>query len=106
MQQAKIIGFVYEDSETILIGTDQHVKFSVAVVAGSGDSQIYTWYKCLSRNKALLDRIKKGAKLFVEGNLSAKIYQTKSNESKLDLTIYPHTVQVLNTQNSQQNEKN
>ena len=106
MQQAKIIGFVYEDSEMILIGEDQHVRFSVAVVTGSGDNKIYTWYKCISRNKALLDRVKKGAKLFVEGNLSPRIYQAKSNATKLDLTIFPHTVQVLNSQNSQQNERN
>lgn len=106
MQQAKIIGFVYEDSEMALIGSDQYVKFSVAVVAGSGDNKIYTWYKCLSRNKTLNEKIKKGTKLFVEGNLSAKIYQTKSNESALDLTIYPHTVQILNTQNYSQNERN
>ena len=94
MQKISIIGNVGKDAEFKTINNRTYVTFVVG--ESEGKDAPTTWYNILNRTDSdkLCQYIKKGAKVFVEGKLSAKVYNGKDG-AKVDLSILARDINIV-----------
>lgn len=95
MQKISIIGNVGKDAEFKTINNRSYITLTVG--ENEGRDQQTTWYNILYRTESdkLCQWLKKGAKLFIEGRLSAKVYNSASNGPKVDLSILARDIAIV-----------
>ena len=101
MLKAEIIGTIGADAEVKDFSGKKYVSFSVACNDYAKDQQgnrteTTTWVSVLwyGDGGGLLPYLKKGAKIFIRGNLKAKAYTDKQGAAKASININAFEVQL------------
>lgn len=101
MLKAEIIGTIGADAEVRDFSGKKYVSLSVACNDYSKDQQgnrteTTTWVSVLwyGDGGGLLPYLKKGAKVFIRGNLKAKAYTDKQGASQASININANEVQL------------
>lgn len=101
MLKLEIIGNIGSDAEVKEFGGKKYVSFSVACTEYSKDqkgnkTEYTTWVSILwyGDGGGLLPYLKKGAKVFVRGNLKAKTYTDKQGAAQASININASEVQL------------
>jgi single-strand DNA-binding protein len=101
MQKLIIVGNVGQDAkiETTKNGKD-YIKFSVATTKKVGDNTQTTWHDCVKwlyegKGAGVAQYIKKGDKIYIEGEVTANAYTTNSNELRATLNVNVQTIELL-----------
>ena len=98
MNKTILSGNLGFDAETRTIKEKDYIALTIAYQRGKDAPT--TWYHAYYRktpnNGTLLQYLKKGCKVLVEGILSASIYTSKvDNQQKVDLTIWANDLEIL-----------
>lgn len=96
MLKAELIGNLGHDAQQRTINDRNALCFSV----GHSDTKDAptVWVNVIyntRENPAILQHLKKGAKVRVYGNLAAKVWNKRDNTSEVDMTIFANEVNVL-----------
>ena len=101
MLKAEIIGTIGADAEVKEFSGKKYVSFSVACNDYAKDQQgnrteTTTWVSVLwyGDGGGLLPYLKKGAKVFIRGNLKAKAYTDKQGAAQASININAFEVQL------------
>lgn len=101
MLKAEIIGTIGADAEIKDFSGKKYVSFSVACNDYAKDQQgnrteTTTWVSVLwyGEGGGLLPYLKKGAKVFIRGNLKAKAYTDKQGAAQASININAFEVQL------------
>lgn len=101
MLKAEIIGTIGADAEIKDFSGKKYVSFSVACNDYAKDQQgnrteTTTWVSVLwyGEGGGLLPYLKKGAKVFIRGNLKAKAYTDKQGAAQASININASEVQL------------
>ncbi len=110
MLKATIIGNVGSDATIKTFGGRNYLSFSVAhsysYTDESGERIERTqWVSCLRRvgeNSTLINYVTKGKKVYVEGNLTAKVYESSYGTHEVSLSVRVSHLELLGgrTENS------
>lgn len=90
--RARVVGRLGRDAESVVIKDNDYLKISVGESVGKGKT---IWVECLLTALYQAERLRKGALVIVEGNLSAKAYVNKGGELMVDWTIWASSAEVL-----------
>ncbi len=101
MLKAEIIGTIGADAEVKEFGGKKYVSFSVACTEYSKDqkgnkTEYTTWVSILwyGDGGGLLPYLKKGAKIFIRGNLRTKVYSDKNGTPQVSVSVNASEVQL------------
>lgn len=97
---AEIIGNLGHDAAVKLINGKEYTSFDVAhSERTAGGERRTVWVSVLRSGNGgqLLQYLKKGARVFVRGELSAKIYTTRDGASNVSLSVMAREVQLCQT---------
>lgn len=101
MLKVEIIGNIGNDAEIKEFGGRKHVSFSVAHSErrrdeAGGREEVTTWISILwyGEGGGLLRYLRKGAKVFVRGNLKVKMYTDKRGNRQAALNVSASEVQL------------
>ncbi len=110
MLKAIIIGNVGSDATIKTFGGVNYISFSVAhtnsFINESGEKVENTqWVSCLRRvsdNSTLVNYVTKGSKVYVEGNLSAKVYESSYGTQEVSLSCRVSHLELLGSRQDNQ----
>lgn len=110
MLKTTVIGHVGQDASIRTFGNANYIAFSVAHSErykdkNGVDHETTQWVSCLKRigeNSQLASYIKKGTKVYVEGRLSAKIFD-KSGTPEVGLNCDVSHLELLSSKPESQN---
>lgn len=101
MLKAELIGNLGNDAEIKGLGGKKYVALSIATTEYAKDEQgnradVTTWVNVLwyGEGGGLFAYLKKGAKVFVRGNLRAKIYADKQGVQQVSINVNASEVQL------------
>lgn len=101
MLKAELIGNLGNDAEIKEFGGKKYVALSVATTEYAKDDQgnradVTTWVNVLwyGEGGGLFAYLKKGAKVFVRGNLRAKLYTDKQGAQQVSINVNASEVQL------------
>lgn len=101
MLKVEIIGNIGNDVETKEFGGKKYVSFSVAHTEYQKDEQgnrtdLTTWCSVLwfGEGGGLLPYLKRGAKVFVRGNLKVKMYTDRNGKQQVAINVSASEVQL------------
>lgn len=101
MLKAELIGNLGNDAEIKEFGGKKYVALSVATAEYAKDDQgnradVTTWVNVLwyGEGGGLFAYLKKGAKVFVRGNLRAKLYADKQGVQQVSINVNASEVQL------------
>ena len=101
MLKAELIGNLGNDAEIKEFGGKKYVALSVATTEYAKDEQgnradVTTWVNVLwyGEGGGLFAYLKKGAKVFVRGNLRAKLYADKQGVQQVSINVNASEVQL------------
>lgn len=104
MLKAMLIGHLGADAELKSANGRDFVTFRVAHSFNSTSSDANStsnvvWVDCIANNvTALLPYLKRGTQVFVEGNISLRVYSSKQDRCmKAGLTIHVDNIQLIGT---------
>jgi len=91
MQKLALLGNIGQDASIRQVGEDSVISFSIGCSIKLRDgTQKTTWYNCSIWNKQnLVEHLKKGTKLYVEGTPNIHSYEDKNGvkQSIIQLTV-------------------
>lgn len=98
MEKTTLIGNLGFDAETRTFNEKEYFLMTIAHQRRKDDPTI--WYHCFYRktpnNSTLMQYLKKGCKVYVDGNLSARAYiSQKDNEAKVDLSVWVNNLEII-----------
>lgn len=96
MLKIEVIGNIGNDAEIKSINGNDCVSFNVAHSEKRNGVEYTTWVSVLMNGNGgnLLPYLKKGAKVFVRGNLSVNPYQDKNNQWRVGINVSASEVQL------------
>lgn len=97
MLKLTIIGNLGKDAETKTFNGATYAVFSVAHTEKSGDNATTTWISCTKRigeDSRLVDYLKKGTKVYADGNFSIKEY-TSDGVKKTSINLWVSSIELL-----------
>lgn len=101
MLKAELIGNLGNDAEIKEFGGKKYVALSVATTEYANDDQgnrtdVTTWVSVLwyGEGGGLFAYLKRGAKVFVRGNLRAKMYADKQGVQQVSINVNASEVQL------------
>lgn len=109
MQKIEILGTIGRDLEIKNLNGSETAVFSVAVnsVYRNQDGEKVestNWYNIYSKQKGRGEYLKKGANVFVRGNLRVSIYKDKQNENKISLDVTATEIEITKFLPKESNE--
>lgn len=103
MLKLTIIGNIGKDAETKTFNGATYATFSVAHTEKSVDNATTTWVSCTKRigeDSRLTDYLKKGTKVYAEGNFSIKEY-TSDGVKKTSINLWVSSLELLSKAENQ-----
>ncbi len=96
MLKIEVIGNIGNDAEVKKINGNECVSFNVAHSEKRNGTEYTTWVSVLMNGNGgnLTPYLKKGAKVFVRGNLSVNQYQDKNNQWRVGINMSATEVQL------------
>ena len=97
MQRITIIGNLAKDAVQVegQNGGYPFISFTVICDEKRGDSEYKTSYEVVGAVTGVLDFLKKGRQVLVEGTPSARAYQGKDGHLAAQMRISAHTIELL-----------
>lgn len=101
MEKLLITGHIGQDAQIRQVGEDTVANFSVAVTHrtkkdGQAATETTNWYNCaLWRPSKVVDYLKKGQPVLVEGRPQARIFTKKDNTPGIELGITVTHVELM-----------
>jgi single-strand DNA-binding protein len=100
MKQLTVIGHIGNDATIKEVNGKRFVDFSVAV------NESYTkqdgtkvestqWFSCSTQNEKLVEFLKKGTQVHVQGNFQVKTYQDKNRQWCTGINLHASHIQLL-----------
>lgn len=110
-QQTTLVGRMGRDAEKKEVNSQKLVEFSIAVDNGYYDQSgewidRTNWYNCALWRDAKIDRLKKGAIVFVQGFLAPRIYTNHAGQPTIDLSLRVDTYRILHKAPEEQAQHN
>lgn len=104
---AEIIGNLGHDAAVKLINGKEYTSFDVAHEERTANGGRTVWVSVLRSGNGgqLLQYLKKGARVFVRGELTAKIYTTRDGASNVSLSVMAREVQMCQFVDSGQQQQ-
>ena len=116
MLQIQLIGNIGTDAKVMEVNGNKFVSFSVGTNEKFKDSQgnhveKSTWVSCiLSKESPVKDYLKKGTKVFVEGDLSVKTFRNQNGEWQSGVNCRVRKIELLSAKkvdnNNDSNQNN
>ena len=96
MLKIEVIGNIGNDAEIKPINGNECVSFNVAHSEKRNGVECTTWVSVLLNGNGgnLFPYLKKGAKVFVRGNLSVNPYQDKNNQWRVGINVSASEIQL------------
>ena len=93
MLQLSLIGTLGHDATEKTINGKNYLAYSVAVT----ENKNTTWVDVMTRsdNGNLKAYLKKGAKVFLQGNLSISAYTNKAGAAVAPITLWPRDLEIV-----------
>lgn len=108
MLKIEVIGNIGNDAEVKNINGNECVAFNVASSEKRNGTDYTTWVSVLMNGNGgnLTQYLKKGAKVFVRGNLSVKQYQDNTGQWRIGINLSASEVQLcgLKSENTPAND--
>ena len=100
MEKLLITGHIGQDAQIRQIGEEQVANFSVAVThkfkKDGVPTETTTWYNCaLWRPSKVVDWLKKGQPVLVEGRPQARTFTKKDGGTGVELTVTVNHVELI-----------
>jgi len=101
MLQVQLIGNIGTDAKVMEVNGNKFVSFSVGTNEKFKDSQgnqveKSTWVSCiLSKESPVKDYLKKGTKVFVEGDLSVKTFKNQNGDWQSGVNCRVRKIELL-----------
>jgi single-strand DNA-binding protein len=104
MLKLQIIGNLGKDAELRKSPTGgEFLTFNVGVNSYTEKKEKNTVWVSVSTNSVkLLDYLKKGTKVYVEGYMTIKLFTTQNSETKALINVSASTIQLLGSKSEQQ----
>lgn len=101
MLKIEVIGNIGNDAEVKNINGNECVAFNVASSEKRNGTEYTTWVSVLMNGNGgnLTQYLKKGAKVFVRGNLSVKQYQGNNGQWSVGINVSASEVQLCGLKN-------
>lgn len=101
MLKIEVIGNIGNDAEIKKINGNECVSFNVASSEKRNGTEYTTWVSVLMNGNGgnLTPYLKKGAKVFVRGNLSVKQYQGNNGQWNVGINVSASEVQLCGLRN-------
>lgn len=96
MLKIEVIGNIGNDAEVKNINGNECVAFNVASSEKRNNTEYTTWVSVLMNGNGgnLTQYLKRGAKVFVRGNLSVKPYQDKNGQWCVGINVSASEIQL------------
>lgn len=93
MLQLSLIGTLGHDATEKTINGKNYLAYSVAVT----ENKITTWVDVMTRsdNSNLKAYLKKGAKVYLQGNLSVSTYTNKAGAPMASITLWSREMEIV-----------
>lgn len=93
MLQLSLIGTLGHDATEKIINGKNYLAYSVAVT----ENKITTWVDVMTRsdNDNLKAYLKKGAKVYLQGNLSVSTYTNKSGAPMASINLWSRELEIV-----------
>lgn len=93
MLQLSLIGTLGHDATEKTINGKNYLAYSVAVT----ENKITTWVDVMTRsdNSNLKAYLKKGAKVYLQGNLSVSAYTNKAGAPMASITLWSRELEIV-----------
>lgn len=93
MLQLSLIGTLGHDATEKTINGKNYLAYSVAV----SENKVTTWVDVMTRseNGNLKAYLKKGAKVYLQGNLSVSIYTNKAGAPVASITLWSRDLEIV-----------
>lgn len=108
MFKGQIIGNLGADAQVKSINGIDYVSFDVAHSWKDGEKEQTIWVGCLSRgHKAVVPYLKRGTKVYVCGDLSARIYDSSHYHCKMiGYSLFVDTLQLCSPKQDESKQQN
>lgn len=102
MQQITLIGNIGQDCERVTNNGTTFNRFSLACNNSYKDKDgnkvdETNWYSIITRQDSLVPYLKKGTKIFLQGNLNVSVYKNKDGVHVAGLNVNANTIQLLDS---------
>ena len=107
MLQVQLIGNIGTDAKVMEVNGNKFVSFSVGTNEKFKDSQgnqveKSTWVSCiLSKESPVKDYLKKGTKVFVEGDLSVKTFKNQNGDWQSGVNCRVRKIELLSAKKAE-----
>ena len=108
MNSINLVGNLGKDAEMKDVGDHKLLSFAVACSTGFGDKKVSSWYNCQlwgNRGEKLQDYLKKGTKVYVNGELTLREYDKKDGSKGMSADINVNNVELLGGNNSEKSDE-
>lgn len=95
MLKAEIVGNIGQDARSKTINNKEYTEFSVAHSQGKGSDTIWVNVLMFGDGGTLRQYLRKGAKVFVRGDLSLSVYAPRDGQAKAEATIWGREIEVV-----------
>lgn len=102
MNKTTLIGNLGKDAEVIesMNNGKKYAQFSMATTKTYQGNKFTTWFTCYLHNERLVnsDLVKyltKGSKIYIEGELTASIWNKQDGTNEVSLTVNVRTIELL-----------
>jgi len=111
MNRTTIIGNLGGDAELKEHNGKKFLYFSIAYSEKYGDVERTDWYKCFIQkestiNGKIIDYLKKGTKVLIEGRLTARNWTTTDGKLMLDYVMNVFAVELLGSSSGAGSDRN
>lgn len=105
MLQMNVIGNLGKDAELKTINNKEFITFTVASNGAKKDDEP-VWVDVImpnNPNSKMIQYLNKGTAVMVSGSPRFSSYQTKSGETRVQVNVYAHYMQMIGTRKNDEN---
>ncbi|KAK6502540.1 ssDNA-binding protein, mitochondrial [Arthrobotrys conoides] len=96
ISRVQIIGRIGTEPEISETSTGSSVtKYAVASTLGYGDKRATQWHKVIAFGYPTPERLTKGSRIFLEGDLQFNVYEGEDGKKHTSVTVKQRSVSVL-----------
>ncbi|KAK6542505.1 ssDNA-binding protein, mitochondrial [Orbilia ellipsospora] len=97
MSRIQIIGRIGTEPEISQTSSGSSmIRYAVATTVGHGDNASTQWHKIVAFGEPFPDRIAKGARVYLEGDLKLSVYDGEDGKKHTGVTIRQRSLSILN----------
>ena len=87
MKQITLIGNLGQDAQTVNTENGEIIIFSVAVNSKNQNVEQTDWFSCSMKQTKVLEYLKKGTKVYIQGDLNIKADKEITEKKYLNIAV-------------------